>query len=76
MATARENFVRLAEARTTKLLKDFDLLGNLSNRSNYSYSENDVKIIFRAINKKIQETELRFKMNIQAGRENDFKLPQ
>ncbi|MES2120488.1 MAG: hypothetical protein V4513_07935 [Pseudomonadota bacterium] len=76
MPSARDNFVRLAEARTRKLLKDFDLLGNLSNRSNYSYSEEDVKLIFRAIGKKVQETELRFKMNIQAGRDTEFKLPR
>jgi hypothetical protein len=76
MPSARDNFLRLAEARTRKLLKDFDLLGNLSNRSNYSYSEEDVKLIFRAITKKAQETELRFKMNIQAGRDTEFKLPR
>ena len=76
MANARDNFVRLAEARTNKLLKDLDLLGNLSNRSNYSYTEDDVKLIFRVLGKKIQETELRFKMNIQAGRDNDFRLPR
>lgn len=76
MARARENFVRLAEARTKRLLKDLDLLGNLSNKSNYSYSEDDVKAIFRALTKKVQETELRFKMNIQSGRESDFRLPQ
>lgn len=76
MAKARENFVRLAEARTKRLLKDLDLLGNLSNRSNYSYSEDDIKIIFRAINKKMQETETRFKMNIQSGQDDDFRLPQ
>lgn len=74
MSAARENFVRLAEARTKKVLKDLDLLGNLSNRSNYSYTEEDVKLIFRAISKKLQETELRYKMTIQSGRDNDFKL--
>ncbi|SNS31152.1 hypothetical protein SAMN06295955_101244 [Sphingopyxis indica] len=76
MARARENFVRLAEARTKRLLKDLDLLGNLSNKSNYSYSEEDVKAIFRAVSKKVQETELRFKMNIQSDHESDFRLPQ
>lgn len=76
MAKARDNFVRLAEARTKKLLKDLDLLGNLSNRSNYSYSDEDVKLIFRAVAKKIQETETRFKMSMQAGRDDEFKLPR
>jgi hypothetical protein len=76
MGTARSNFVRLAEARTNKLLKDFDLLGNLSNRSNYSYSDDDVKTIFRAISKKLSDTEARFKINMQSGRESAFKLPE
>lgn len=76
MGTARENFVRLAEARTNRLLKDFDLLGNLSNRSNYSYGEEDVKAIFRALARKMQETESRFKMNIQSGRDIGFRLPE
>jgi hypothetical protein len=74
MSSARENFVRLAEARTRKLLKDLDLLGNLSNKSNYSYSEEDVRLIFRAITKKVQETETRFKMSMQSGRDSGFTL--
>ena len=76
MGNARDNFVRLAEARTKKLLKDIDLLGNLSNRSNYSYSEDDIKFIFRTISKKIHDTEQRFKMNIQVGRDSEFRLPE
>lgn len=76
MGNARENFIRLAETRTRKLLKDLELLGNLSNRSNYTYSEDDVKVIFRAVNKKMNETELRFKMNLQLERKDDFELPR
>ena len=76
MANTRDNFIRLAEARTKKLLKDIDLLGNLSNRSNYSYSEEEVKFIFRSISKKLNDTELRFKMNMQVGRDSEFRLPE
>ncbi len=76
MGTARSNFVRLAEARTNKLLKDLDLLGNLSNRSNYSYTDDDVRTIFRAITKKVSEAESRFKINMQSARESGFKLPE
>ncbi len=76
MGDARTNFVRLVEARTSKLLKDFELLGNLSNRSNYSYSEEDVKVIFKAIAKKMNETELRFKVSLQPLRKDQFKLPK
>jgi hypothetical protein len=76
MGSGRENFVRLAETRTRKLLKDLELLGNLSNRSNYTYSEDDVKAIFRAITKKMQETEIRFKVNLQSARKSQFELPK
>lgn len=73
---ARANFVRLAEARTQRLLKDLELLGNLSNRSNYSYSEDDVKVIFKAIAKKVQDTELRFRVSLNPTRKARFELPK
>lgn len=38
-----ENFKRLAENRTNKIIDMLHLLGNLSNTSNYSYSEEQVK---------------------------------
>ena len=74
MGTSRENFVRLAESRTNKVLKDLDLLSNLSNRSNYAYSEEDVRKIFSAINRKIKETQTKFELNIKASKPDDFKL--
>ena len=43
MADKREKFVKLAEARVSKALKELQLIGNLSNRSAYEYSEEDVK---------------------------------
>ena len=43
MKGKRENFVRLAEGRVNRALKDIRLIGNLSNRSAYSYSDEDVK---------------------------------
>jgi hypothetical protein len=76
MPSARENFVRLAEARTNRALKELDLLGNLSNRSNYSYSEEDVRAIFRTLTKKLQDTEARFKVSVRAGQDNVFRLPR
>ena len=44
----RDNFIRLAENRTNKLLDMIRLLGNLSNTSNYSYTNEDVEKIFNA----------------------------
>ncbi|WOJ92925.1 hypothetical protein R0135_14180 [Congregibacter variabilis] len=56
----REKFVKLAEARVSKALKDIKLIGNLSNRSNYDYSQDDVKKIYSALNKALSEMKARF----------------
>lgn len=52
MATEQEKaerFKRVAENRTNKIIDQIRLLGNCSNRSNYEYTEEDVKKIFAAI---------------------------
>ena len=71
---SRDNFVRLAQARTAKLLRGLDLLGNLSNRSNYSYDETDVAKMFSALKKKLKETELRFEVQLSKRGRDEFKL--
>jgi hypothetical protein len=71
---SRDNFVRLAEARTTRLFKDIDLLANLSNRSNYAFTEEDVNKIFRALQKKLREAETRFRASMKQDRHERFKL--
>lgn len=62
--SAREKFVRLAEARTNNVLKSLASLSNLSNRSNYEYSETDVKKIFSVIQKTIRVTQGDFRRNL------------
>lgn len=71
---SRENFVRLAEARTNRVLKDLDLLGNLSNKSNYTYDDGDVSKIFRTLQKKIKVVESRFRSQLQQRAPTLFKL--
>lgn len=50
----REKFKRLANKRVSAALKKISLIGNLSNRSNYVYTEEDVNKIFTALNEEIQ----------------------
>lgn len=45
--TKRERFVRMAEARTTKVISMLRLLGNCSNQSAYEYSKTDVTKILQ-----------------------------
>ena len=56
----RQKFVQLAEARVTRALKDIKLIGNLSNRSNYVYTDEDAKKIIAALKKAVDETKSRF----------------
>ena len=53
--TKREKFVRLAEARTNKIIDMLQLLGNCSNSSAYDYSQEDVDKIFSAIESEVKE---------------------
>ena len=61
METKRERFVRLAEARTNKILEMMRLLGNCSSKSNYEYSDDDVRQIFTALEKELKNTKNRFR---------------
>jgi len=74
MTKSRENFVRLAEGRTNKILKDLDLLSNLSNTTNYTYAEADVRKIFDVLGKKLKDTERRFDVAVKKNSSAQFKL--
>lgn len=56
----REKFVRLAEARTNKILDMLELLGNCSNQSAYDYTQQDVDRIFSAIESEVREVKKKF----------------
>lgn len=58
--TKRERFVRLAEARTNKILEMMRLLGNCSSKSNYEYTDEDIKKIFSALEKELKNTKNKF----------------
>lgn len=53
-------FKRLAEARTDKVLDMLDLIGNLSNKSFYEYTDEEIKSIFDAIEKSVKENKDKF----------------
>ncbi len=60
MRNKREKFVELAETRVNRAIKDLQLIGNLSNRGAYEYSPDDVKKIFRALQKELDTAKARF----------------
>ena len=56
----REIFVRLAEARTNKIIDMIQLLGNCSNTSTYEYTQQDIDQIFSAIETEVREAKKKF----------------
>lgn len=58
--TKRERFVRLAEARTNKIIDMIKLLGNCASTVNYEYTEADVKKIFGAIEHELKNAKAKF----------------
>lgn len=63
MNDKRNNFKRLAEARTEKVLAMLDLIGNLSNKSFYEYTDEEVDKIFKAITESVENNKNKFKKN-------------
>lgn len=70
--TKREKFIRLAEARTNKILEMLRLLANCSNKSNYEYTEDDIKQIFSAIEREVKNSKNAF-LGIEA-KDEKFQL--
>lgn len=66
--TKREKFVRIAEARTNKIIDMIQLLGNCSNQNQYEYTQKDVNKIFNAIQAELDEAKKRYsKQDSQKG---------
>ena len=66
--TKREKFVRIAEARTNKIINMIQLLGNCSNQSLYEYSQKDVNKIFNTIQTELDKAKKRYsKQDSQKG---------
>jgi hypothetical protein len=58
----REKFKKLASSRVSGALKAIQLIGNLSNRSNYDYSDEDVAKIFKALQDELSACRKRFEL--------------
>jgi hypothetical protein len=69
----RKKFVSLGEKRVRRALKDIKLIGNLSNRSNYSYTDEDAKKICKALQTAVAELKARFDRKGEEE-EIEFKL--
>ncbi len=71
--TNRERFIRIAEARTQKIIDMIDLLGNCSNQYNYEYTQKDVDKMFNAIETSIKACKAKFSSE-DMNKNNRFKF--
>lgn len=69
----REKFVRLANSRVNKAIHSIRIIGNLSNRSNYSYTEDDIEKIFRALQEELKGCRKRFSRE-RSDSNDEFKI--
>jgi hypothetical protein len=70
----RRKFVDLASKRVNRTLKDIQLIGNLSNRSNYDYTDQDVAKIFKALADEIAVCRKRFEQASRKAADSLFVL--
>lgn len=66
-------FIELANKRVNKAIKDMQLVGNLSNKQNYDYSEEQARKIVRALQQELDHIKQGFLSGEEPGR-NEFKL--
>lgn len=64
----QENFLRLSQDRVNKILKDIELLDNLSNRNAYTYTDSQVDKMFSYIEKALTDTKKHFKEKKSSGK--------
>lgn len=60
MESKKDKFVRIAEARTNKIIDMIRLLGNCTNKASYEYSKEDVRKIFTAIENELKAAKAKF----------------
>ena len=55
-----EKFIELAQKRTQRIINNLELIGNLSNRRNYIYTDDQYEKIFKAIKTALRDAEEKF----------------
>jgi len=73
MDNKKQNFKKIAENRTNKIIDMISLLGNLSNTSYYEYTDEQINAIFDVIQEELDRQREKFKPR-KDGRKKRFEL--
>ena len=68
----RHNFIKLAERRVNSALDQLRLVGNLSDKRHYEYTDKEMEAILKELTNELNATKLRFKKSSNGKRK--FKL--
>lgn len=68
-----ERFVRLAEKRVNELLDRFRLVGNLADKRNYVYTDEQARLILKAIEDELRNLKAKFVAS-SSSKEKAFRL--
>ena len=71
----RLKFAELATKRVNKATQAIRVIGNLSNKSNYEYTDQDVRSIVRELNAAVTDVKRRFSSGNSADSENFRIVP-
>tara|TARA_R100000935_G_scaffold39809_1_gene61319 strand:- start:8389 stop:8619 length:231 start_codon:yes stop_codon:yes gene_type:complete len=69
----RAKFVKLAESRVNRAIKELRLIGNLSNRSAYDFTDDDIRKVFRTLQKELEGAKGRF-VSGEKGGSDGFRI--
>jgi hypothetical protein len=72
----REVFVKTAEVRVNRALKHIKIIGALNDKTEYVYSDADVKKIVKALKDAVLEIEAKFKEPVVINKKEEFKLEE
>lgn len=67
----RERFIKIAEKRINRLLEDFRLFGNCSNKGNYEYNPEEIAAMFQLLDREYAAMKQRFE---EEGIKKEFKF--
>ena len=74
MENKKNNFKRVAENRTNKIINMISLLGNLDNTSFYEYTDEEVEAIFSAIQIELDKQHEKLIKKNNNGKKKRFEL--
>jgi len=70
----RDRFEKVASNRVQKIIDFIELLGNCANKNNYEYTEKDVELMFKEINRALKETKTLYDKELNKLGKAGFKF--